>query len=80
MKYIYQKRTLHSFPDYLKLKATQVPYSYRLRVSLSPSTRSARSFNLQVLGLPNLLYVPGFLERTFLARTGMLGLEFYIKT
>lgn len=42
MEYIYQERTLHSFPDYLKLKSYMY-LQYRILVSLSPSTRSARS-------------------------------------
>lgn len=51
---------------------------YRLLVSLSPSTRSARSFNLQDLGRHTLLDVLYcmYLERTFLARTGVVGLKF----
>lgn len=47
MKYIYQKRTLHSFPDYLKLK---LPYSHRLLGSLSPSRRYEICLELQLAG------------------------------
>lgn len=39
----------------LKLKKA-TSYSHRLLGSLSPSTRSARNYNLQVLGLLTLLY------------------------
>lgn len=60
MKYIYRKRTLHSFPDYLKLiKNLYVPTVHTPgSLSLLGGTRSARSYNLQVLGLPTLLDVP----------------------
>lgn len=79
MKYIYQKRTLHSFPDYLKLKkATCTSYSYRLLGSLYRSKRSARSCKFST----DLLYCiySMYPERTFIARTGVVGLEFYMKT
>lgn len=77
MKYIYQKRTLHSFPDYLKLKCYMY-LQYRLLGSLFPSTRSARGCEFWA----DLLYYMYsiYLERTFLARTRVAGLEFYIKT
>lgn len=62
MKYIYQKRTLHSFPDYLKLKKATCIYSYRFLVSLSPLRRDllvvVSSRPTYSIGY-TLLYVPG---------------------
>lgn len=61
MKYIYQKRTLHSFPDYLKLKSYMY-LQYRLLGSLSLLRRdllvvvSSRPTYSTVC---TLLYVPG---------------------
>lgn len=79
MKYIYQKKDVAFFPGLFKIKESYMYLTdFYLLGSLSPSTRSARSCNLQVLGLPTLLDVLYcmYLEKTFLAGTGVVGLEF----
>lgn len=78
MKYIYQKRTLHSFPDYLKLKRYMYLQLQTSRLSL-PFDEICSWLQLANSRPTYYMYLGTYLERTFIAKTRVVGLEFYIK-